>query len=463
MQESRASRTLLIGLAVLGVLGRLPLLFGGYGTDPDAWRNAVAALRMHVEGRYIPSRIPGFPVYEGLLFLVSPLGWIATNAVSIGAGLLAALFLVRIARRLGLAHAAWIGLALLLAAPMWVRAAQTMDYAVGILFLLAAYEALLTGNPLVAGFGFALAAGTRLTLGFLAGPAVLYLLVARARPRRMAQFAAAFLGATALVFLPVMLSPDARHLGSEFRGHVAHHHAVLPDLPVLVKDAAVTLFTKAGLLVLAAGLLTTAVRRFRRPPAPERPPLRLVPETLANPTPLEDRPSRPGALAFEAASIVVLAAFYLLIPYEPAYLLPVLPLGLLLLGRVLSRGWMAALAVAMATAVLVFPDFGALRVYPGRLIHEVQRREALQERTDRLAGLRPETPTVYLVSRFEVHRLLVRDRSLMPTEAGWAPFRASGVALWARNHTRGYASELNADQTAALAKEGIRVEPAPGP
>src|SRR5580765_7917805 len=71
-------------------VSRVPLVGGGFGSDDDSWRNAVAATRMHALGHYVPSRAPGFPVFETLLSVLVGHGWLVTNGVTALAGVIAA-------------------------------------------------------------------------------------------------------------------------------------------------------------------------------------------------------------------------------------------------------------------------------------------------------------------------------------------------------------------------------------
>jgi hypothetical protein len=153
----------------------------------------------------------------------------------------------------------------------------------------------------------------------------------------------------------------------------------------------------------------------------------------------------------------VVGAFYLLIPYEAAYLIPMLPFALLLSGRLLTRPLLAVAALLIVSEVLVTPLFDQRRLVPGRLFHErVVRRQDLA-RTEALEARRPPRRTVFVVGRYEVHRLLVMAPSLERTDAAWAPFGAAGVALWSPDRRVGYASFLDRTSREALEREGYEV------
>jgi hypothetical protein len=125
---------------------------------------------------------------------------------------------------------------------------------------------------------------------------------------------------------------------------------------------------------------------------------------------------------------------------------------------------MAAFALAMALASLVSLEITQRRLIPGELeIERATRRVELAESRALLST--PTTPpTVVLVDRFGIHRLLALDRSLSPTPAGWSAWGASGVALVARNRPLAFAERLSARQADSLRAAGWRIldaQPAP--
>lgn len=109
----------LIFLLVI-LASRLPLIGGGFGSDGDAWRNAVAAFRMREVGHYVASRPPGFPVFESLLVPLVPLGWAATNALAAVAGVVAVMVFMRVSRELKIPSPFWLTFAFTFSGVLWV-------------------------------------------------------------------------------------------------------------------------------------------------------------------------------------------------------------------------------------------------------------------------------------------------------------------------------------------------------
>ena len=258
-------------LAVV-LLSRLPLLGGGYGSDDDSWRNAVAGVHMRVLGHYVPSRVPGFPVFETLVAALVPWGPAATNGAAIAAGLVAAGLFLGLARRLRLRSPQWLAVGFAFGGAMWVATSQTMDYAFGIAFLLGAYLALLSRRHWLSGVLLALAAGCRVSNGALFASAVLFLVVRRERPRVWLELAIAFAAVVTLLFLPVALSPSVGDLRPHAAYHVGHAHVTPGNFVKVLRAALIFCLGKTGTIVLILGLLGAALAFLRpRGPSPRRP------------------------------------------------------------------------------------------------------------------------------------------------------------------------------------------------
>jgi hypothetical protein len=432
------------GLGILFLASRAPLLAGGFGSDDDAWRNVVAALHSHLAGRYVPSRAPGFPVYEGLLFLLVPLGSLATNALSVLAQGTATCFLWRIARRLGLPAPGWIAAAFALAPSVWVQTTQTLDYALTLALFLAAYDRLLAARWRTAGVLLALAAGSRATTGLLIAPALLFAWQGTRSWRAPFALAAGFTLTGVAVFLPALLAPETSGPRGHLLQHVTRHHLSATTAPGVARGSLVFLFGKAGALGLIVSLVAgvAAGSWRRRRPAPGR--------------------GRP-ALTFEALAVLIVAAAFALIPYDPAYLLPALPLLLLMVGRLAQRHVLALAALLVASEVLVVPLIGTRRLVPGRLPIELAARDRDREESIRLLRQPPGPPGIFVVGRFGILRLLVLAPGLERTGAAWEPFEGPGVALWGSGRRIGYAATLTAGQRDSLLAAGYRIVEPGGP
>jgi hypothetical protein len=417
----------------------------------------VAALHSTALGRYVPSRVPGFPVFDGLLVMLlplrhlsAPLGWIATNGAAIVAAIAAVIYFRRVALRLRPRHAAWLTLACAFGAPLWVRVSQTMDYAFGLAFLLAAYDALLARRAILSGMLFAFATGCRPSNSLFLLPVALYLLLSRVSRREWIAFGASYALVCASLFTPVFLAVRGSEMSGSLAYHVAAAHATWRTLPALVRGGAVFALGKFGVCAAALGALARVIGLWRHRAHPTG-------ARAHHRTSTHERGNDAPALAFEIASILAVAGFYLLIPYEDAYLLPLVPFALLVASRAIEPRWTAVMALAIALEPLVSIQLDTRRIVPGELFIERATRRHDLDTTRRLMVLHPARPTIYVIGRFNVLRLLVLDATLAPTPAGWAAFHAPGVALWRADHRVGYASELEPADRARLVRTGWTV------
>jgi len=158
-----------ITLFILALAARIPFLFAGYGVEEDSWGHVLNAAEMEESGHYIISRLPGHPLFEGLLLILykvhSPFVF---NMGSALASALAVVVFYSLARMVKPETAfAWsVGFGLV---PIFfISGTYTIDYAYALLFLLLSLYAVLKDKTYDAAIWLAIATGFRITsLGFL--------------------------------------------------------------------------------------------------------------------------------------------------------------------------------------------------------------------------------------------------------------------------------------------------------
>ena len=329
----------LVGLVV--VLSRLPFLGRGYGSDPDAWRAISAARHLLETGRYVPSRVPGYPLPEYFDALMLHVG--AGSALGIGlvsallSGVAAALF-VLLLMPLGRARAVAGALALSFTPVVYVAGLGAMDYLWGLAFFLAATLCTVSRRAGLAALFLGLAAASRpsyalafIPLGLLCvdfEPAQLRL----ALPRRRLFVLAAGSGLIALAFF----LPAFATVGVQVpRAYGGWEHVVV--------NSSVGLFGAAGLL--GVGWAVVSAWRGRR-----------------GPVPLSD--GLGGNLDRWAVTVlIVYGLLFVRLPDEASYLLPALPGLYWLLCRYARDIALWVLTAALLLSCFVFSvnrDSGAV-------------------------------------------------------------------------------------------------------
>lgn len=435
----------LAAVLALAALIRLPLLGNGFGSDDDPWRNAVTAIHSLEAGRYIPSRAPGFPLFEGLMMLLVPLGPVA----AVGAAALASLVCVTLFARLLESYRVPAPLLPLVAfafgPPLAVLAVQAMDHGFALMFFLGAWLAARRGHDGRAGVMMALATGCRPTYALIHLAFAARLWLSGAPRERWLRFAAGAIPLTVALFVPVLLAPETRHLEGHLGRHVAEAHVTLATAPEVARKAALFLFGHLGTPLLALGVAFAALARMRRPAEPG-----------AQPNPRADQ-------AFAWLLVLAVGGFWLLIPYVALYLLPLLPLALIAAVRALPRPWAIAVTAAIAFETFAGVQFRPPRLLPGAIAAERAARRTALDQTARQAAFATERPTVRVVGREAIHRLLVLHPELERLAPAWEPFWGPGVALRSRDGRRAFAATLEPQQRATLERAGWRVESGPEP
>ncbi len=360
-----------VAVALLVVLTRLPFLGHGYGVDPDAWRAMLSAQFLLDTGRYIPSRPPGYPVpeYVDAIMLWAGLGssWWSGLLSAVMSGV-AAFWLATLASGLGRERFVPLALAFAFTPVVFIASLSAMDYLWGAAFFLCATWFALQGRVWGAAVWLGLAAASRPTyaLGFLPLAHILLgLQLGRLRTARawrcVLTLAAVSGGITLLLFVPVLREIGMRVLGMPVAGSIG--------LTQRLFNPTVGVFGLVGVPAVAVAAWC-AIR------SPER-----VSVGMSN-----ERQRGLGAWAWWLVAIYTL--LFLRLPDEPAYLLPALMGGYMLLAMRASARvlWGLALAMAVSTAV------GSLARQPDgevtlRLAGPLPREQALQDRRNCIASV----------------------------------------------------------------------------
>lgn len=307
-------------LAGIGAL-YLPLIFFGFGSDVDSYLVVETGSRILAGGEYVPSRPPGFPVYETVTGVLDRLGGApATNLGTLVLALVAVAGFLALCRRLRVPYRLYLGITFALHPFVWANAATTMDYLWALGFGLWGGVLLLDRRWAWAGVLFGVAIGTRFTsalfvaafFGYvlwrdraawrglvLAGAVTFVLSVASYLPML------AYYGGSFDFLVPTGVEVQATWSWAERLGRFGYKNVYLWGLPATLWLAAL-----AGHAV--------ATRAWGRL-----------------------QPGTPIALAI--AVVVAYQALYLRYPLEQEYLLPTIPFVLIGAGLITTRRWLVGL------------------------------------------------------------------------------------------------------------------------
>ena len=413
-QATASAGGLLVALGVF--LTHVPFLLPGYGTDTDTWKFADAIREMSETGRYTASRLPGYPVMEFLCAPLARAGPWAPNALSAVAAAACAWLSGRLFARHGVRDAGLAGAAFAFVPAAFIAGTSSIDYLWAIAFGLAAWLEARDGRGARAGLWFGLAIATRLT-SVLFGPSLLILLAAAPGGSRARRWGACC-GLSAAVSVACYLPAFQRYgwltfTYSEISGGQSSAVRFLtgmvrggdPGVPwsLIAGQATVLLLGLMGSAAVAGVLLSLLWQR------------RLAPRAA--------RIDRATLLA--VGSLVLLeGAFYLRLPHDEGYLLPVVPFVMLALAAFVTLGRFRTVCAAFLLAPFLLgvdveppkkgatpgrPSPASLRLgvggetvvvepWRGPLLRDRAKRVAMREMADQVERWWPTRPPRFLMA-----------------------------------------------------------------
>ena len=284
-------------LLIIWIAITIPMCLFGYGSDLDAWMLAEAAGRIWDEFAYHPSRTTGFPLMELLNApIIATKQWYLSNLLTLIFGIAALFALFRLSDR-GWVHRP-IHLVLVVGfLPVFVtNASSTMDYVPGLALQLWSLAFLLEGRNSKAAVLIGLACGFRPSNLLLVLPALFLLWRRGGRFNRLLMF-----GATALLVGLVCFSPALLAFG----GLSSPQRIIEPDLRILMAG-----YHFLGLLGVLQSLIVYPYLAFR---------LHRIHGLQS------DGSSTRHLREYHLALCAVWIPLFVLLPFEPEYLFPIIP------------------------------------------------------------------------------------------------------------------------------------------
>lgn len=344
-----------------------PFIFLGYGSDYDSY-NVLWVGRNFVETLdYVPSRVPGFFVFETITFLLDSIGGsLLTNFGSLCMSLLILSLFMRICKRYQIPNYRLLTM-ILIAHPYYlVNSTCTMDYLFALGFTLLGFWVLLKDKFVLAGFLMALGVGSRLTTGLVAGVILLWSFVFEVQDRKHIFLAGVVMAAFTFLFYlpPITFAEWKTHIFFPSIGGEEFWSLYLRAGRFFYKS--IYFWSPPAFLILIWGLLR-----------------------LGKSKKYKQNKELLQISILSLALIIGMELFYFRLPTEPAYLLPTIPFWLVLLGIAFSdKKWVLKVLLALViisnfvTLSTAKPDkinqatgaeFG-LWIEPGHLVNDVRKR-----------------------------------------------------------------------------------------
>lgn len=316
---SRHKTAWLLFLIVL--CSRLLYLMPGYGSEDDSWGLILNAREMWATGQYSFSRLPGHPVQEYVLYCLPEkvLNVWVCNGLSAVFSALSVVFFWLILQHYRAAQTLLWTVVFATVPLVWISGTYTIDYSWGLCFQLGAFWAVLRQRLLWAALCLGLAAGCRIPSGAF-GLVLLPLLYEGKLNGWLRQ--SLRLGLPALLIAVLCYTPALMRYGS---GFFDFYTLPYPALPKTLYKASIGVWGFTGSLALLM--------------------LPFVLKETTTPRPLQQA---------TWMAVLVFGAGFLVYPHKSAFLLPLVPLVLLVFALSTTKGWPRLAAVLCLLGAFTF-------------------------------------------------------------------------------------------------------------
>jgi hypothetical protein len=310
-----------------------PLIFAGPGSDPDSMRELRSGLTLLWHHRYVMSRPPGYFPYEALCGLLYQLGGsVADNLATIAMSIALLDSFLRVCEHFEVPNRHLLAVTMAIHPVYWAASTSTIDFIWALGGFFVGFRLLLKRRYFGAPAMLGLAVGIRLSSVLLAGPLLVWELIERPRDAKVWLAAALATAIGAALYLPEFIASGSSlrfltyYIGAwTFAGHLGRF-----------------IYKNVYFWGLPATLLLIAV-----------PPMMRVSAECAR---LSVR-----LLVLSLSIVVLFEALFLKIPVQRAYLLPMLPFVLILLGFALRERVRMMLAITIAVGSYNFINLNLAR------------------------------------------------------------------------------------------------------
>ncbi|MFU8767692.1 MAG: hypothetical protein ACNA7I_08550 [Candidatus Methanoperedens sp.] len=310
-------------LAVIFLISRIPFINLGFSaftnpTDQDVLAVVNSAYLLRYFDVYTVSRFPGYPVYEIINSLFIGGGWIATNTATMAVSFICILLFAKILTYFKIQNKAIPVLTFAFIPVIWINSTVTIDYMWGLMFILLAFHLLFKEKYNYSAIAISLAIGTRLTSVFMLIPLFYWMLYTKTDIKTIYTYLVITIVGSILSYSPVLYKYGF--------GLLNYYPREIPFNEVLY-GITTQLISIPTLIVLIIAFIS--VRNI----------------------PKGDSTYNLGLLI-----VFIYSLLYIYHPSKPAYLIPVIPWGLILLNKLFSKYVVGILCVMLILNGIVSVD-----------------------------------------------------------------------------------------------------------
>ncbi len=421
-------------LIVLFVFLRIPMLFLGFGLDPDAWRIANSAFDLRYHLTYHASRFPGYPLPELVNSLLINFGWTATNSLTMLLSLLSVITFGSLLRSNGFNNKGLLTATYAFTPLLWINSTNSMEYMWALSLVMFSWFFLTRKKYIVGGIMMGLALGSRPQAIFFLVPFFFLLIANGVKKGDIFKFALSFLAVSGMLFLPLILT-----YGFTFIRHYPPRTTVLHTVYQAIKY-----FGLPSLIVLAALSITS---------------LKALSTMLVK---------RKTNDMFILLAAVTVCASFAITPYHFEYLIPLIPFGLILMSRIGKK----PLFILLCCCILLhsFLSVGSIQttgtgsfrvraVDSGAVLNNIEERREQISTIMRLSARELDQRSVVIAGPWlPIIAYLDDNVSSAMGEKRMYDSNISGQGVWNFQHNIWYRYLIDLDELNKLLKKGFKIQ-----
>lgn len=326
-------------LALVFLISRAPFIDLGFSaftspTDQDVLAVVNSAYLLRYFHVYTVSRFPGYPFFEIINSLLIGGGWLFTNLATVMFSFTSLILFGKILNVFGVKNKALLLLTFAFIPVVWINSTITMDYMWGLAFILLSCFLVFTGKYSSGGIAIGFAIATRFTSAFMVIPLLYWMLIKKVDAIKVKRFLITGILTSTTMFLPVLYKYNLGFLqGSGF----------LYTTPVRSFDSMLnSLFLSAMNLVteltgLPAFILIIFAMLFLKKSVHVA--------------------QHEHIMNFCWIVVMLYGIIYFIFPYKVAYLIPVIPWGLIILNQKLHKSHLVAICILLILNNIISINF----------------------------------------------------------------------------------------------------------
>jgi len=366
-------------------LSRIPFLNMGFGSDLDSWVYADASFAIFKTGKYFASRGIGFPLYEFLNALILKIdemtfsgNWILPNIATMLSTLACIIFFKKILDFWKIDNKAILLIAFTFMPVIWKNSTNTMDYMLSLMFILLSHYLIIQKKYTLSAIALGFAVGARPTNGIMIFP-LLYL-VWREKKEEVIKFVVIFSLISFSFFIPFL------YVYKTFSPQQYKNYMYPPSTSImyLLKIGYRIFYEFIG---IDASIFLLILIPFSKDKWKTF--FKLLRE-------------KDLIITFSTLTIIFFLALFLRYPFQPEYLIPLIPCSFILIGIFFKkRNLIILLSLVILNGFLTIPGInfnfntkGEVNINPefinkGSLVSDIEKRKNFTD-------FKKNSPEIYL-------------------------------------------------------------------